>query len=173
LLLYVCPLLFALSPPTFNGMIMDRQLILSGEFNDYWKKVRPLLKPTDHITAIIPLNVYFDGRFEEPYSLHSIYDYPCLDKNVGVWGWSQAPPADQLYVHTQPVYPFGAFVPEQKAALLAERPDLKFLTLESLQPLKITLSSRTGPTVDLTPFVPADIRAYANALPLQKKTHSP
>ena len=37
---------------------------------------------------------------------------------------------------------------------MAERPDLKFITLESLHPLKITLSSRDGPTIDLTPFVP-------------------
>jgi hypothetical protein len=154
-------------------MTMDRRLILSGEFYQYWDKVRPLLKPTDRIAAIIPLKVYFDGRFEEPYSLLSIYDYPCLDKIVGVWGWSQAAPADQLYVQVQPVYPFGAFLPEQKAALLAERPDLKFLTMESLQPLRITLSSRDGPTIDLTPFVPADIRAYAAAMPLEKNPSAP
>jgi len=37
---------------------------------------------------------------------------------------------------------------------MAEKPDLKFITLESLHPLKITLSSRDGPTIDLTPYVP-------------------
>jgi hypothetical protein len=40
---------------------------------------------------------------------------------------------------------------------LAEHPDLKFITLESLQPLRITLSSGTGPAIDLTPFVPHEL----------------
>ena len=61
---------------------------------------------------------------------------------------------DQVYTKTYAYYPFGAYRPEQKAALMAEKPGLKFITLESLHPLKITLSSRDGPTIDLTPLVP-------------------
>ncbi len=40
---------------------------------------------------------------------------------------------------------------------MAERPDLKFITLEGLHPVRITLSSRDGPTIDLTPFIPKRI----------------
>ena len=54
-------------------------------------------------------------------------------------------------------YPFGAYIPSQRHDLLRDHPDMKLITLESLQPLKITLSSGTGPTIDLTPFVPREL----------------
>ncbi len=40
---------------------------------------------------------------------------------------------------------------------MAERPELKFITLEGLHPVKITLSSKDGPTIDLTPYIPVRI----------------
>jgi hypothetical protein len=73
---------------------------------------------------------------------------------VNAWGYSPTALRDQAYTKTCAFYPFGAYLPNQKESLLAERPDLKFITLERLQPLRITLSSRDGPTIDLTPFVP-------------------
>ena len=73
---------------------------------------------------------------------------------VNIWGYSQTAPLDQVDIKIYAYYPYGAYQPEQKAYLLTQRPDLKFITLESLHPLKITLSSRDGPTIDLTPYVP-------------------
>jgi hypothetical protein len=73
---------------------------------------------------------------------------------VNAWGYSPTVPRDHVYTRTYAFYPFGAYRPEQKQALMVERPELKFITLESLHPLKITLSSRDGPTIDLTPYVP-------------------
>jgi hypothetical protein len=55
----------------------------------------------------------------------------------------------------------GVFSPDQKEAILRERPNVKFITLESVDPLRITLSSRDGPTVDLTPLIPAELVAWA------------
>jgi hypothetical protein len=63
---------------------------------------------------------------------------------------------NQLYTRVG-YYPFGAYIPEQRDALLRDHPDVKFITLESLKPLKITLSSGTGPAIDLTPFVPREL----------------
>jgi hypothetical protein len=154
----VVPLLAYIHPPTFNSMTMDRNLMLSGGFDRYWNQVRPLFQPGDRVAVIIAPRTYFDERYQKPLSLLSTYNYSCLSRVSSVWSWSQTPPTDQLYTRTGAFYSFGAYVPEQKAALLAEKPDLKFLTLESLHPLKITLSSRNGPTVDLTPFVPAEIK---------------
>ena len=150
----VVPLLFYRLPPTFNAMQMDRQLLFSGGFERYWSQVRPLFQPDDRLAVLIPIELYTDDRFEEPYSLLSTYNYSCLTGVINTWGWSQTPPSNRLYTRTPAMYPFGAYLPSQKAALLAERPALKFLTLESLKPLKITLSSRDGPTIDLTPFIP-------------------
>jgi hypothetical protein len=155
--LMVIPMILFPLPPTLNSMSWDRELILTGGYHRYWAKVRPLLKPTDRIAVIIPFDLYEDNRFEEPYSLLGSYNYAELAGVVNAWGYSPTVPKDRVYTKTYAFYPFGAYQPLQKAALMAERPDLKFITLESLQPLKITLSSLDGPTIDLTPFVPTRI----------------
>jgi hypothetical protein len=153
-IVYLIPLVCYPFAPTFNAMNWDRELLLSGGSEKYWAQVRPLLKPTDRVAVLIPLDLYQDDRFEEPYTLLGSYDYAAVDGFVNAWGYSPTAPMDQVYTRTYAFYPFGAYNPDQKAALLAERPDLKFITLESLHPLRITLSSRDGPTIDLTPFVP-------------------
>ncbi len=152
--LFVIPLVLYPEAPTFNPMNWDRELILTGGMDRYWDQVRPLLNPADRIAVIIPLSIYEDDRFEEPYCLLGTYNYAALAGVINAWGYSPTVAKDQLYTKTYAYYPFGAYHPAQKEALLAERPDLKFITLESLHPLRITLSSRNGPTIDLTPFVP-------------------
>jgi hypothetical protein len=157
-LIFVVPALAYKIPPTFNTMRMDRELVLRGGFDDYWRQVNPLLQPGDRVAAIIPREFYSEGQFELPFSLLNAFDYPCLSRRLAAGGYSQTPPRDQLYVRPWSVYPFNAWEPDQEPALLAERPDLKFITVESLTPLKITLSSRDGPTIDLTPYVPEKVR---------------
>jgi hypothetical protein len=159
--IFVAPMLAYEVPPTLNTMATDRALLFSGGFDDYWKKVRPLFQPGDRVAVLIPLKLYDNERFDEPFSLLSAFNYPCLTGVVSASGYSQTPPSNQLYCRTPVVYHFGAWAPEQKAALLAERPDLKFITLESLNPVRLSLSSRTGPTIDLTPFLPAAVRGTA------------
>ncbi len=154
--LYVVPLFLYQLPPTFNSMNWDRRLILSGKAEVYWDRVRPLLQPGDRVAVLISRKLYDHERFEVPYSLLGTYSYACIDGIIGTSGYSSTPPRDQLYTKIA-YYPFGAYIPEQRAALLKEHPDLKFITLESLQPLKITLSSGTGTSVDLTPFVPREL----------------
>ncbi len=156
--MFVIPMLLFPLPPTFNSMTWDRELVLNGGFEKYWAQVRPLLKPTDRVAVIIPLDLYLDNRFEEPYSLLGTYDYAVVANVVNADGYSPTAPHDQLYTKTYAFYPFGAYHPDQKEALMLERPDLKFITLESLKPLRITLSSRNGPTIDLTPFIPDEIK---------------
>ena len=158
----VIPMVFYPLPPTFNSMNWDRELILTGGVDRYWDQVRPLLKPTDRIAVLIPLDLYEDDRFEEPYCLLGTYNYAVLAGVVNAWGYSPTVPRDQVYTKTYAFYPFGAYHPYQKQSLMAERPDLKFITLESLHPLKITLSSRDGPTIDLTPYVPRRLSGAAH-----------
>jgi hypothetical protein len=162
--IFVIPLVLYPFAPTFNSMNWDRELVLTGGCERFWDRVRPLLKPTDRIAVLIPFDLYESDRFEEPYSLLGTYNYAVLAGVVNAWGYSPTVPNDQLYTKTYAFYPFGAYRPEQKQALMAERPELKFITLESLHPLKITLSSRDGPTIDLTPYVPK--RQSKELLPL-------
>ena len=144
-------------PPTFSPCNLDRQLILGGGAERWWNQVRPYFKPDDRLAVILPQNVYVDGRYDRPYTLLCAYNYAAIAGVVNVSGYSVTIPGDQLDLKTEPTYYFGAFSPDQKAALLAEKPNLKFITLETWHPLKITLSSRDGPTVNLTPFVPPGV----------------
>jgi len=152
---YVVPLLLYPFAPTFNPMTWDRELLISGRYQDFWAHVRPLLKPGDRVAVIIPFDLYEDDRFEEPYILLGTYNYAAIDGFVNAWGYSPTAPLDQVYTKMYAFYPFGAYHPLQKAGLMAEKPELRYITLESLTPLRITLSSRDGPVIDLTPFVPA------------------
>jgi hypothetical protein len=151
------PLFLYPLPPTFNSMNWDRELVTGTGFTQYWNQVRPLLKPDDRIAVVIPFDLYQSDRFEEPYSLLGTYNYACMAGIVNLWGYSQTAPLDQVDTKIYAFYPFGAYRPEQTANLLAQRPDLRLITLESLHPLRITLSSATGPTIDLTPYVPPRI----------------
>jgi hypothetical protein len=58
-----------------------------------------------------------------------------------------------LYIKRHPVTVGGVFWPNDEDAILRERPNVRFVTLESVSPLRITLSSRAGPSIDLTPFL--------------------
>ncbi|HEY0258160.1 MAG TPA: hypothetical protein VGC39_12000, partial [Candidatus Methylacidiphilales bacterium] len=153
--LFVFPMLLNVLPPTLSTMAWDRELVFSGDLDRYWDRVRPLLKSTDRVAVLIPYKLYLDDHFERPNGLLATNNFSILARVVNASGYSHTAPEDQLYVKTEPLYPNGAYAVTQKAALLKERPDIKFITLESLMPLKITLSSRDGPTIDLTPYVPA------------------
>ena len=154
-MVFVIPFFLAPLPPTLNAMTWDRELVLGDGRARYWEKVLPLLEPTDRVAVLIPIDLFLDNRFEEPYSLLGTFNYAEIDGFVNAWGYSPTAPRDQVYTRTYAYYPFGAYATDQKESLMAEKPDLKFITLESLHPLRITLSSRDGPTTDLTPFVPA------------------
>ena len=156
--LFVPPLLLH-DAPTFANMQEDRQLLYSGAFDSYWNKVRPLLHPDERIAVILPPKLYKDKSWQKPYCLLGTYNYACLARVVNVWGWSQTPPRDQFDVRELPRYVFGSYTPEQRPLLAREDPAIRFMTLESLQPIRITLSSREGPPIDLTPFIPEKYRA--------------
>ena len=153
----VVPMMLFPFPPSFNDMPLSRKLVLSGEMEQYWTKVRPLLKPTDRVAVLMSYDVY-TGHPERPAGLLGSFNYAMLARITNASGYSHTAPISQLYTKTIPRFPDGSYDIEQKEALLAERPDLKFITLESLRPVRITLSSKEGPTIDLTPYVPTRFR---------------
>jgi hypothetical protein len=154
--IFVLPAVTYSLPPTFNSMNWDRRLILSGKYQDYWAHVHALLKPTDRVAVLISRPLFDSDRFDIPYSLLGTYNYASIDGIINTSGYSSTTPLGQLYTRVG-YYPFGAYIPEQRNDLLRDHPDVKFITLESLQPVKITLSSGTGPTIDLTPFIPHEL----------------
>ncbi len=158
--LFVLPMLLFQVTPTFNDMPMDRSVILSEKLEPYWAKVRTFLKPEDRFVVLISSPSRQTDSMKESYALLGAYNFPMISGVVGGSGYSQTPPIDQLYLHLPLFSPWGAYNITQREALLRARPDLKFITLERVDPLKITLSSRDGPTVDLTPYIPREIKAW-------------
>ncbi len=154
LFLFLMPLFF-LPAPTFHPMRLDRQLLFSGGSYRYWAEVKSHLGPDDVIVPMADPELLHKNPFDVPFSLLGCYNFPILFQFRSATGYSLTAPRNQLYVTVVPAVNIGVFSPDQKAAILKERPDVKFVTLESVHPLKLTLSSRDGPTFDLTPFVPA------------------
>jgi hypothetical protein len=148
--------LFFLPAPTFHPMRLDRELLFSGRSDRYWAEVKSRLGPDDVIVPVADPEMIRKNPFDVPFSLLGAYNFPILFKVKSVTGYSVTVPRDQLYVTVPPAVNIGVFSPDQKEAILRERPNVKFITLESVDPLRITLSSRDGPTVDLTPLIPAD-----------------
>ena len=176
-IMYIIPMWLYPLPPTFNSMNWDRELIFTGGADRFWAKVRPMLRPDDRIAVIIPLGMYQGDRFEEPYSLMGTFNYACMFGIVNAWGYSPTVPRDQTYTRTYAFYNFGAYHPNQRDALLKENPHIRIISLDNLQPLKITLSSRDGPPIDLTPLIPPRTSkipagaAYLHELEEEEKRH--
>jgi hypothetical protein len=157
---FVLPMLFFQVTPTFNAMPLDRSMILSGKFEPYWARVRTFLKPEDRFVVLIPAPANQTDSMKEAYCLMGAYNYPMIAGVVCGSGYSQTSPIEQLYLHIPLCSPWGAYNITQREELLRARPNLKFITLEHVNPFKVTLSSRDGPTIDLTPYIPRNVEVW-------------
>jgi hypothetical protein len=151
--LFLLPFLPA---PTFHPMRLDRDLLFSGRLDRYWAEVKSRLGTDAVIVPVADPEMIRKNPFDVPFSLLGAYDFPILFKVTSATGYSVTVPRDQLYLTVAPAVNIGVFSPDQKEAILQERPNVKFISLESVHPLRITLSSRDGPTIDLTPLIPAE-----------------
>jgi hypothetical protein len=154
LTLFLAPLPW-IAPPTFNPLALDRSLLFSGRAEKFWALVKPRLGPDDEIATVIDWPYWQQHFHDIPYTLLGTANFPALFQVRCVAGYSNTAPADQVPLKLVPGFWFGAFREDQRAALLAERPNLRVLEVVSTQPLEITLSSPEGPPIDLTP----DLRA--------------
>ncbi len=155
LFIFIFPL-FCLPAPSFDAMRVDRALVLSGGVPDYWDKVRPLVGPEGCIAAVADMQLRIDHPQEIPYSLLGAYNYPILGQVRVVGGYSVTAPRDQLYLRVVPAVNIDLYSIDQMNEIFRERPGVKCVVLESIDPLRIVLHSVDGSTVDLTPFVPMD-----------------
>ncbi|HEX4141890.1 MAG TPA: hypothetical protein VHY09_16190 [Candidatus Methylacidiphilales bacterium] len=151
--LFICPLFF-LPAPSFNVMDRDRQLLFSGAAARYWDHVKTQLQPGEVIVPVMNPGLGAMDRYEAPYSLIGAYNYPELFAVTAAAGYTLTVPRDQIYLATMSNLNNGIYAPDQEAQIRVERPNARFITLESVQPLRLTLSSPSGP-IDLTPFLSA------------------
>jgi hypothetical protein len=153
LAMFILPLPFN-RVPTFNPLLADRQLLFSGEAEAFWAQVKTQLKPTDEVATVIDWNLWQKAYVKIPYTLACTANFPALYKIKCLSGYSMVAPRDRITLKIQPAYWFGAFRPEQVSDILAEKPDLKIIRVESVAPLKITIYSQDSPLMDLSPYLP-------------------
>jgi len=154
LMMFVLPLPF-IRVPTLNALFLDRQLLFSGQAERYWAGVKTQLKPTDEIAAVIDWPSWKAESKDIPYTLLGTANFPAFFQVRCVTGYSPTAPTDQMPLKTYPGLWFGAFRADQVDRVLAEKPDLKLLRVESTHPLKITMSDGAGPEIDLSPYLQA------------------
>lgn len=152
-LVFILPLPF-IRVPTLNPLALDRRLLFSGQADAFWAAVKSNLKPTDEIATVIDWDDWQRHSGSIPYTLLGTASFPAYFQVRCISGYSPTSPADQVPLKTIPYYWFGAFRPQQVGAILAEKPDLKLIRVESTDPLKIVMSTGNGPAVEVYPDLP-------------------
>ena len=152
--IFLLPLPF-IRVPTLNALFFDRQLLFSGQAEKFWALMKPQLKPTDQFVTVINWPYWKANSKYIPYTLLGTANFPAFFHVHCISGYSPTAPVDQMPLKTYPGYWFGAYRDDQLPQVLAERPDLKVLRVENTHPLKITMSTGSGPEIDLTPYLRA------------------
>jgi hypothetical protein len=151
LLMFLLPLPFS-RVPTLNPLFLDRKEVLSGNAGRFWTEVETRLKPTDYIVTVIDPDLLKQEITKLPYSLLGTANFPAFYKLRCASGYSPTAPLKQRLLKTDPEFWFGAFGTDQVPELLRERPDLKMITVDGVDPLRISLVAR-GQRIDLTPYI--------------------
>lgn len=152
LMMFLLPIPF-IRVPTLNALFLDRQLLFSGEAERFWAGVKSQLKPKDEIATIIDSSYWLANSKDIPYTVMGTANFPAFFQVRCISGYSPTAPLDQMPLKTYPGFWFGAFRSDQVDSILAERPDLKLIRIESTHPLKITMSTGSGPEIDLSPYL--------------------
>ncbi len=133
--------LLLVAPWSFAPMRLDRELILSGQADGYWRRVKKSLGPQDQIIAVMDPKLTFANFSEIPYSLIGAYNYPSLFRVRGASGYLAAGLAPTNVGGAAPFHWGGIYSPDAGARLLARNPNLRALQLVSLHPMRIELRS--------------------------------
>jgi hypothetical protein len=152
LVLFAMPLFFT-RPFSLNPLALDREAIFSGRGERFWAEVKTRLRPGDQIATVIDPKLWSLSWDQLPYSLAGTADFPAYFRVPCISGYSQTPPLDQLAIPIKPYYWFGAYSPAQVPAITAGHPELRIITVESVKPLRLSLSSPGKPPIDLTPYL--------------------
>jgi len=151
--IFLLPLPFIHSP-TLSLRANDRFATLSGNADRFWNQVKLLLKPSDEIATVIDIDLWEKNGWAIPYTYLGTANFPALYQITCISGYSPTSPTDQLPLKTRPFYWFGAFSGNQLDDILQERPNLKVIIIENAYPLKLSLYSKDGTKIDLTPYLP-------------------
>jgi hypothetical protein len=154
LALFTLPLFFT-KPLSLNPLTEDRAAILSGNGDRFWDAVKTQLRPGDEIATVVDPKPWNQSLGIMCYSLAGTADFPAYFRVRCISGYSQTMPLDQLALPVHPYYWFGAYDPTQVPLITKDHPGLRLITVTSIKPLRMTLSSAKpgGAPIDLTPLL--------------------
>lgn len=129
-----------LPPPYFTPFPLDRQLILSGQYQNHWRKVRALMGPNASFVPVLARDIPFEDVPKVPWILLGAYNYAALVEVPSQTGYVLRGMNGQVLHGAQARPILGTFLEKDIAVLHQADPNLRFLILESVEPLKIAWS---------------------------------
>ena len=130
----------ALPPPYFTPFPKDRALLLSGSYQAHWNQVRALMGPNGALVPVLARPIPFDQVPRVPWILLGAYNYPALVQVPSQSGYVLRGMNNQTLhgIEARPI--LGTFLEKEIPALHRADPNLRFLILKSVEPLKIVWS---------------------------------
>ena len=139
-LLALCP------PPAFSSMELDRQLVLSGEADRYWAKIRNSTPASEPVRIVIGASpkLILDGWNNFPMSVLGGYNFASLFQVTSVSGYRGNSPATQFYRGIYPLHWGGIFAEQVARELYAQEPGLTLVILHEFIVPRWSLTNRHG-----------------------------
>jgi hypothetical protein len=137
IIFYAMPF-FIFKPPAFTPYPLDRHLLRTGEGERYWKKVRPLLQGKPFVPILEP-HIATEWTPSVPWLLLGAYNYPSLIEVPSKSGYVIAGMTGLYLNGVKARGHVGSFRPADIPRLRAAHPDLKFIVLKQIRPLRIEL----------------------------------
>jgi hypothetical protein len=126
-------------PPAITPMPLDRMLLISGKADRYWAEVRVLTQGNGLLLPVIFGKIPVADRSLVPWSLMNAYNYPALSGIPSRSGYIIRDMIGARYAGTEPLGPIGCFYQRDIALLRRADPQLRFIVLRSLEPVRIEL----------------------------------
>jgi hypothetical protein len=140
----VLPVAFG-SPPTFNGMSIDRELISSHASETFWKSIARQHGRQPHIViGAAPIFVYGNQAHLIPYSLLGAYNYASLLGVVNFSGYSPTIAPSGKYAGFRAFHHGGIFLPHQAMAIHTANPEFMLVILWSVSPCSFQIVDAHG-----------------------------
>ena len=141
-------------PPAFTPMALDRMLLISGQAEPYWAKVRPMMPRGARMVPVIPNNFQYIQRVEVPWTLMNAFNYPAASGIGSATGYVIRGMSGERLHGVRPLGPIGAFYERDVPQLRKADPKLCFFVLRSRNPVRIELWTPQGKRMLPVPTLP-------------------
>lgn len=124
-------------PPVFTPFPLDRRLLFSGAYEPTWQRVRELMPPESAFVPVLAVDVPTAKTPQVPWLLLGAYNYPAFVEVPSKSGYVIKGMEGMTLHGIAARGPMGTFRERDIPALHRADPNLKFLVLTNVRPLRI------------------------------------